>query len=133
MPRSVLDKFRPNYAKVGKFKSKEIYNCPICGSVPEVTDFVECTNPECMLWGHKFDLLDWNKRPYAKTVRHFTHTCVPIYKSGSWKRYNWFECNYCHAGAYKEKDIKHDADCEIAKFLKTYATSRLSVVRPQKR
>ena len=133
--------FSTDYSKVGIAKDPNyIRHCPFCGHMPQVTGEadrpaeVECVNPECTLWGHKFFLFDWNKRAVKeKDISKLLFTCTPVYKAGTWKRYNWFDCRCCGAGSYTPAKIKHKEGCITDALLDIYGTPRRTRIRSKKR
>ena len=99
--------------------------CPFCNEVPKITPYpnnlgaqVECTNPECEMWGHKFDLDGWNHRKnIIRDVLEYLFNTQVIFQSANFKKVIRYVCKSCGMEARTKKAIAHKEDCKIRRFL----------------
>lgn len=99
--------------------------CPFCNSKPEVKPYpnnlgysVECTNDECEMWGHKFDLDGWNNRKNSiKDIIQYLFDITTVFETANFKTVYRYVCKCCGAEARTKKSIKHAKDCKIKRFL----------------
>lgn len=106
-----------------KFKA---LTCPFCGSPVTVTPYtngmgasVECSSDECVTWGSKFDLDEWNaQRVISKrSLYKYVFDVVPIYKGMNFHKTQEFTCRCCGRSAEQPIHIKHKKNCEIKRLL----------------
>lgn len=79
--------------------------------------FISCVNPECEMWGHRFDLEGWNRRQRIPDISDYLFRVEKVFKSGNFYETQELVCLGCGRKGATKHAVKHATKCKIKKFL----------------